>query len=94
MNANIILVSLTMLFIGCSEEIADRSIQLLNTDATIDLINALDERMRLLHGRIHMLKRSDRRMRTLHGRIRMMKRSDGRIHLVDKSNGKIIKLKI
>jgi hypothetical protein len=66
-----------MLFIGCSEEIADGSIQLLNTDGKFDLINMLYEQMRLLHGR-----------------IRMLKRSDGRIHLKDKSNGKILRLKI
>jgi hypothetical protein len=65
MNANIIIESLPMLFIGCSGESVDRGIQLLDTDGNIDLINALDGIMRLLHGRIRMLKRSAERVQPI-----------------------------
>ena len=87
MNTNRILVSLTMLFIGCSEEIADGSIHLLNTDGKFDLINMLYEQMRLLHGRIRMLKRSYGRINPIdkshgHGKILKLQNSYGIILLV------------
>jgi hypothetical protein len=58
--------SSSMLLIGCSEEITD--IELLKTD----LINTEDGRMKLLNGKIRVLKRSG-------GRIHLIDKSNGKI---------------